>query len=361
MQSLCLCVKITMPETHQQTIKPLNLPERLNLLSQLGAYLRKGDERLDAVLHRTAHVNLWFTVENQKKAISAIAEHWLTREKLEQWAGRYQIPEPHVPKKVGLVLAGNIPLVGFHDVISVFVSGHRCLIKLSEKDPYLAPYLVKVMVQMNPAAASYFEFVEKLEGFDAVIATGSNNSSRYFEAYFGKYPHIIRKNRNGVAVLTGQESREELIRLGEDIFRYFGMGCRNISRLYVPKGYDFEFLLETLHEFRSIVLHEKYKNNFDYNTAIAMLNKTPYLANGCIILMENDSIVSPIASLYYTTYKDLKEVAEELGARKEEIQLVAAREGILDLPTLSFGQAQQPELWDYADGVDTIDFLTNLK
>lgn len=339
----------------------MDFTQRLNLLSHLGAYLRNGDERLDAVIHRTAHTNLWFTVENQHKAISAIAHQWLTAEKLARWTSRYQIPQPPVPQKVGLILAGNIPLVGFHDVISVFVAGHQSLIKLSEKDPYLLPHLVKVMAQMDPAAAPYFQFIERLQGFDAVIATGSNNSSRYFEAYFGKYPHIIRKNRNGVAVLTGEESREDLMRLGEDIFQYFGMGCRNVSRLYVPEGYDFDFLLETLHEYRSIVLHEKYRNNFDYNTAIALLNRTPYLANGCIVLMKNDSVVSPIAALYYTTYKDLRDVRTEIDARKEEIQLVAARDGILDLPTLPFGQAQQPELWDYADGVDTIEFLLELK
>ncbi|MCB0608210.1 MAG: acyl-CoA reductase [Lewinella sp.] len=339
----------------------MQLAERIALLARLGDYLRSKDERLEAVIHRTAHTNLWFTKENQWKAVDAIAEQWLRFEKLDQWLGNYDIPAERTARKVGLVLAGNIPLVGFHDVISVFATGHAAMIKLSEKDPYLLPFLVKVMTEMDERAASCFQFAERLEGFDAVIATGSNNSSRYFEAYFGKYPNIIRRNRNGVAVLTGLETPEELAALGEDIFRYFGLGCRNVSKLYVPEGYDFEPLLESLHEYRQIVLHDKYKNNFDYNTAIAMLNKTAYLSNGCLVLMEDTGIVSPIAAAYYQFYSDIETVEKEILDRSEEIQLVAARPGVLNAPTLPFGAAQEPELWDYADGVDTVAFLLGLK
>ncbi len=339
----------------------MQLAERIALLARLGDYLRSKDERLEAVIHRTAHTNLWFTKENQWKAVDAIAEQWLRFEKLDQWLGNYDIPAERTARKVGLVLAGNIPLVGFHDVISVFATGHTAMIKLSEKDPHLLPFLVKVMTEMDERAASCFQFAERLEGFDAVIATGSNNSSRYFEAYFGKYPNIIRRNRNGVAVLTGLETPEELAALGEDIFRYFGLGCRNVSKLYVPEGYDFEPLLESLHEYRQIVLHDKYKNNFDYNTAIAMLNKTAYLSNGCLVLMEDPGIVSPIAAAYYQFYSDIETVEKEILDRSEEIQLVAARPGVLNAPTLPFGAAQEPELWDYADGVDTVAFLLGLK
>ena len=339
----------------------MQLAERIALLARLGDYLRSKDERLEAVIHRTAHTNLWFTKENQWKAVDAIAEQWLRFEKLDQWLGNYDIPAERTARKVGLVLAGNIPLVGFHDVIAVFATGHTAMIKLSEKDPHLLPFLVKVMTEMDERAASCFQFAERLEGFDAVIATGSNNSSRYFEAYFGKYPNIIRRNRNGVAVLTGLETPEELAALGEDIFRYFGLGCRNVSKLYVPEGYDFEPLLESLHEYRQIVLHDKYKNNFDYNTAIAMLNKTAYLSNGCLVLMEDTGIVSPIAAAYYQFYSDIETVEKEILDRSEEIQLVAARPGVLNAPTLPFGAAQEPELWDYADGVDTVAFLLGLK
>ena len=339
----------------------MQLAERIALLARLGDYLRSKDERLEAVIHRTAHTNLWFTKENQWKAVDAIAEQWLRFEKLDQWLGNYDIPAERTARKVGLVLAGNIPLVGFHDVIALFATGQTAMIKLSEKDPYLLPFLVKVMTEMDERAASCFQFAERLEGFDAVIATGSNNSSRYFEAYFGKYPNIIRRNRNGVAVLTGLETPEELAALGEDIFRYFGLGCRNVSKLYVPEGYDFEPLLESLHEYRQIVLHDKYKNNFDYNTAIAMLNKTAYLSNGCLVLMEDTGIVSPIAAAYYQFYSDIETVEKEILDRSEEIQLVAARPGVLNAPTLPFGAAQEPELWDYADGVDTVAFLLGLK
>ncbi|HMQ60167.1 MAG TPA: acyl-CoA reductase [Flavilitoribacter sp.] len=335
----------------------MQLADRIALLARLGDYLRSKDERLEAVIHRTSFTNLWFTKENQWKAVEAIAEQWLRSEKLEQWLSRYEIPPETDAKKVGLVLAGNIPLVGFHDVVSVFATGHKAVIKLSEKDPYLLPFLVKVITEMDGRAAPYFRFVDRLEGFDAVIATGSNNSSRYFEAYFGKYPHIIRKNRNGIAILTGAETPEELAALGEDIFRYFGLGCRNVSKLYVPEGYDFEPLMETLHEYRQIVLHDKYRNNFDYNTAIAMLNKTAYLSNGCLVLMEDPGIVSPIAAAYYQFYSDIETVEKEILERSEEIQLVTARPGVLSSPTLPFGTAQEPALWDYADGVDTVAFL----
>lgn len=338
----------------------MKLEERLLALIELGARLRAPDEYREAVIHRTHFNNPWFTKENQRKAIQAIAQYFLSESKLKSWIAGYKIAEETPPKSVGLVMAGNIPLVGFHDVLCTFVAGHHALIKLSEKDKFLLPYIFRELAKIDSRTEAYFETVERLQDFDAVIATGSNNSARYFEQYFSPYPNIIRKNRNAIAVLDGTETAEELAAFGEDVFQYFGLGCRNVAKLYVPESYAFEPLLEALHEHREIVLHEKYKNNFDYNYAILVLNKEKYMANGCIILKESDEISSPIAGLNYEYYQDIQTVENTLQERKEEIQLVVAKDGLLPQKTYPFGAAQQPELSDYADGVDTLDFLLNL-
>lgn len=338
----------------------MTLVERIKALTALGQHLQQEDEYLQAVIKRTEYNNPWFTVENQNTAIQAIATEFLAPDKLQEWLNRYDITEPEIPKTVGLVLAGNIPLVGFHDILCVFVAGHKAKIKLSDKDKFLLPYLLKVLKDIDPRTEAYFKIVPQLKGFDAVIATGSNNSARYFEAYFGKYPNIIRKNRNGIAILDGEESTEELKALGQDVFQYFGLGCRNVSKLYVPRNYNFEPLLESLHEFRSIILHSKYKNNFDYNYALHVLNKAQYMANGCIILVEDASLTSRIASLHYEYYEDNQQLEKAVTARKDEIQCVVSRRSWGDLPSFAFGKAQEPALWDYADGVDTLAFLMEL-
>lgn len=333
------------------------LQERLDALIQLGQKLRAPDEYREAVMHRAYHHNKWFTVDNQRKALDAIAAQMLDPLKLRTWAGQYDIPEPAPTKTVGLVMAGNIPLVGWHDVQCVFVAGCRAMIKLSDKDQYLLPWLLKELEKTDPRTAAYFEIVERLSGFDTVIATGSNNTSRYFETYFSAWPHIIRRNRNAVAVLSGAESREDFLALGEDIFRFFGLGCRNVSKIYVPEGYDFQPLLEALHEFRQLALHDKYKNNYDYNYALYVLNKTPFYLAGSILLTENPVFSSRIGALHFAYYQDIKTLEKELQQHAEEIQCVVAATGLLPMETLPFGKAQEPELWEYADGVDTMQFL----
>lgn len=339
----------------------MTIQERIFALIELGKHLRGKDEYLEAIMHRTYHHNKWFTLESQQQAVQSIGRYFLDEQKIRQWADRYDIPETTDPvRKVGLVMAGNVPLVGFHDVISVFLAGHKALIKLSDKDPYLLPYLLKLLDRIDQRAGDYFELVEHLRGFDAVIATGSNNSSRYFDYYFADIPSIIRKNRNAVAVLSGEESEGELKALGEDVFQYFGLGCRNVAKIYVPENYTFDPLLEALHEYREIVLHNKYKNNFDYNLAIQVLNKVPYRSNGCIILLEKKEIQSRVGEMYFEYYSDLGALEEEIERRKEEIQCVVSKEGLLSRPTLPFGKAQQPELWDYPDGVDTVEFLLKI-
>lgn len=337
----------------------MTLSERIEVLGQLGDHLLGKDEYLEAVMKRTAFHNGWFTEDSQQEAIRELAVQMLNRDRLREWLSRYQLAESS-PKKVGIVMAGNIPLVGFHDWLCVFVSGHQAQVKLSEKDPFLFPYLMKILERLDERTLAYTEVTERLHGFEAVIATGSNNSARYFEAYFSKYPNIIRKNRNGLAVLTGDETLEELRALGKDIFRYYGLGCRNVAKLYVPEGYDFDPLLEALHEYREVVLNTKYKNNFDYNYALFVLNKTEFKANGCILLVEAPALQSRIACLHYEFYSSLEEVTKEIQARESEVQCTVAKSGALPIPAFSFGKAQEPALWDYPDGADTLAFLASL-
>jgi hypothetical protein len=339
----------------------MTLNERIDVLARLGDYLAgPEDEFLTALMKRTEFNNGWFTLENQDRALQAIREQYLDRERLQAWISGYSIAPASAPKTVGLVLAGNIPLVGIHDILPVFLAGHRAQIKLSSKDPYVLPYLLKLLGKFDQRATDYLSIVEHLKGFNAIIATGSNNSARYFEAYFGKYPHIIRRNRNAVAVLTGEETEAQLRALGDDVFSYFGLGCRNVSKLYVPRDYDFTPLLEVFHEWKTLQNHVKWKNNFDYNFALLTLNKESFYHNGAIILREDEGMASHITGLYYAPYDDLASVAAELERREDEIQLVVAREGLLRRDTFHFGQAQLPKLTDYADGVDTMAFLTEL-
>ncbi len=340
----------------------MTLSERIDALSILGKRLLEPSDEREAVLRRTASNNSWFTIDNQSQAISEIAMHFLNKEKLENWVKIYdylQTPsEKRQPKTVGLVMAGNIPLVGFHDILCVFVSGNKAKIKISDKDPFLLPYLFQILKDIDPRTADFLQITEGfLKDFDAVIATGSNNSARYFEAYFGKYPHIIRKNRNAVAILRGSETAEDLELLGKDVFTYFGLGCRNVSKIYVPNGYNFHPLLTAFHEFREIVQHDKYKNNFDYNFTLLILNKIKHEANGCILMRESTDLASPIAGLYFEYYDDLTDLKINLWQRRDEIQLIVAKEEVEGLPTFYFGEAQKPSLTDYADGVDTMSFL----
>ncbi len=335
----------------------LTLEERLQLLIRLGNHLQGTDEFLDALIHRTSFHNGWFTKENQQRALQAIARQFLDEQALRKWIDSYHWREPNHPLNVGIVMAGNIPLVGFHDLLCTFVSGHRAQVKLSDRDPFVLPYFIQLLGRWDERAGSYFSVVERLKQYDAVIATGSNNTARYFEAYFGKVPHIIRRNRHGVAVLTGEETPDELHALGKDVFRYFGLGCRNVSKLYVPRDYNFDPLLESLHTYNQIINHPKYKNNFDYNYALLVLNKEPFKSNGCVMLLEHPDIQSRISQLHYSYYDRIASVDQELSERQDQIQLVVSSSRQLEHPVISFGQAQEPGLPDYADGVDTLEFL----
>jgi hypothetical protein len=279
----------------------------------------------------------------------------LSRDKLEKWLSAYPIEMPANPKTVGIVMAGNIPMVGFHDLLSVMVSGHNALIKLSSKDHVLLTWLLKKLFGLDEDWKNRITVSDLLRGMDAVIATGSNNSSRYFEYYFAKYPHIVRRNRGSVAVLTGDESEDDLKRLGFDMLSYFGLGCRNVSKLLVPEGYSFDFLFESIMPFRYVIDHNKYKNNYDYNRTLLLMNKEPHLANEFLMLREDDRIVSPVAMVHYETYKTEDELNKILLKDEQNIQCVAGSDFI------PFGKTQSPELWDYADGVDTMKFLLGMN
>ena len=300
----------------------------------------------------------WFTPEQVQFSVQSWAKA-LTEDNLNQWLSNYDFSK-NEPKKVGLVLAGHIPLVGFHDFLSVLISGHDVLVKTSSNDQYLLKFLANYLIAVEPNLNSKITFVEgKLEGFDAVIATGSNNTARYFEYYFKDKPSIIRKNRNSVAVLDGTETFEDLVGLGEDIFRYFGLGCRNVSKLFVPKGYNFDNFFKAMYEYRDVIQYEKYANNYDYNKAVFLMSNFQLLDNEFLTIKEDVSYASPISSVFYEFYENLEEIATRLNADAEQIQCVVSKNLIPN--SVTFGQTQQPKLWDYADNVDTLAFLNSLK
>ncbi|WP_144892417.1 acyl-CoA reductase [Flavobacterium tiangeerense] len=301
--------------------------------------------------------NGWYTPENVYFSIQSWSKA-LTAENLDQWLSAYTL-ENQNPKNIALVLAGNIPLVGFHDFLSVVITGNNVIVKTSSNDQHLLPFLAKYLIAVAPPLANTIRFVEgKLENFDAVIATGSNNTARYFEYYFKDKPSIIRKSRNSVAVLTGTENKEELTALGEDIFRYFGLGCRNVSKLFVPKGYNFDTFFEAIFEYQDVIHYEKYANNYDYNKAVFLMSNFKLLDNGFLTIKEDQSHASPISSVFYEYYEDLPALQTKLDSENELLQCIVSGGCIEN--SISFGQTQNPQLWDYADNIDTISFLLNI-
>ncbi|MCX6350443.1 MAG: acyl-CoA reductase [Bacteroidetes bacterium] len=335
----------------------MNLQQRLAALSTLGEriiYNTKNNIWEERFSRATAE-NGWFTKENIERSLLAIAENYLQPTKLEEWLSNYEIKETN-PKTIALVMAGNIPLVGFHDLISVLASGNKAMLKLSSKDEVLPKLLINELIDINGEFKDSIIIADRLADFDAVIATGSNNSARYFEYYFGKYPHIIRSSRNSVAVMSGEETNEELFNLGKDIFSYFGLGCRNVCKLYIPIGYDLVRLLDNLSSYKDIINFHKYQNNYMYHLSLFLLNKQPHLDTGFLILKEDERIASPTSVIFYEYYTDRQALQEKLGLEKDKIQCIVAKDGIVDNP-IPFGNTQQPELWDYADGIDTMKFL----
>jgi hypothetical protein len=310
--------------------------------------------------------NKWFTVANQQLALQAIIDHYLSEPLLNEWTNQYFSGDQTFPnpKKVALIPAGNIPLVGFHDILCVFLTGHNLVIKYSEKDQVLTPFVVRKLKELSAKNGLDWkvEEVEQMKDFDAVIATGSNNTARYFEYYFSKYPNIIRSNRNGIAVLDGKEDDNDLAALGKDVFQYFGLGCRNISKLYVPTNYNFDPLLKALYEYKEVMWHEPYKNNFDYNYAVHSLGQEAFIANGCILIKEAHAIPSRIGVLHFEYYESLPVLRNKLASQLDSIQCLVSKTplSIESIESFSFGEAQSPNLLNYADGVDTMAFLLSL-
>ena len=331
----------------------MNLQKRLELLQKLKNYLDENGEEWQEVKHKAAAYNGWFIPEFIDVAVQNICSEFLNQEKLEKWTNHYHLDDNITGKNIGLVMAGNIPLVGFHDFLCVFVSGHNQTIKLSSKDDVLLKHLVQKLYNWNDAVKNNISLAEMLKGCDAYIATGSNNSARYFEQYFAKYPSIIRRNRTSVAILDGTESIEELNKLSDDVHLFFGLGCRNVTKIFVPEGYDFVPLLRAFDKYKYFADHNKFKNNYDYQLSIALMNNIYYMTNDNTLLIESEEIFSAISQLNYSFYKEVKKIESAL-KENNDVQCITGHKHV------AFGSAQQPGLFDYADGLDTMQFLLTL-
>ena len=353
----------------------MNLEQRIESFAALGTFFKQfSNSKIEKIedsefnnlffnafemqIKRAHQFNGWFNKPNVLKAFESWSDA-LTIENLTKWTSKYTFNDISEPKNIAIIMAGNIPLVGFHDFLSVLISGHNVIAKQSSNDKHFLPLIAKFLEHHNSNFKNKITFTEgKLTSFNAVIATGSNNTSRYFEHYFGKYPNIIRKNRNSVAILTGNESKKELEGLGEDIFQYFGLGCRSVSKIFVPKEYNFDALFNALYKFNDIINYKKYENNYDYNKAVYLMSLFKLQENGFIMLKEDNSYASPIATLFYEYYNSKEQLLTKLDLDKDKIQCVVSSENVVGF--VKFGETQHPKLWNYADDVDTIAFLLNI-
>ena len=335
-------------------------PKKLiNALKNLGLLMTNPVQELETIVDIAQHHNAWFTPDEVKKSLLSLGE-MLNENELERWFSSIKMTKN--PKKVGLILAGNIPMVGFHDVICVLATGNIALIKMSSSDDKLLPAIIKQLIIIEPSIANHIQYIDRLKDFDAIIATGSNNSSRYFDYYFGKVPNIIRKNRNSVAILSGYESTADIEDLGHDIFDYFGLGCRNVSKMYVPRGYEMKNFFEPLEKYQPIINHFKYNNNYDYNKSIYLVNAVKHLDNGFLLVKEDTSFTSPLAVLFYEEYDSLTEIEKLIEKESGHIQCVVSVMNLnLQKDAIGFGHSQHPKLWDYADDVNTIAFLERIE
>jgi hypothetical protein len=355
----------------------MEFKQRIALVKSLGYRLKQLSERMvqsgpekdpefGLWLDQVKAKNPWFTTGSMAMALE-VWSNALLPEAVDRWVAAYPMMETdRLPRTIGVINAGNIPFVGLHDLLCVFMSGHHYQGKNASEDPFLLPMIVKEMATIDPTVSDVVRFVDKLSGMDAVIATGSNNSARYFESYFGKYPHVIRKNRNAIALITGFETGEELAELGKDIFSYYGLGCRNVSKLYIPVDYDLSLFFESIYGYHEVMNHHKYMNNFDYHHAVYLLKQIPFLQNNFLILKEDEMIASPLAVVHYERYDNWERLLEKIGKQEEEIQCIAVSSNTqinkekCNSPVVPFGQTQAPTLDDYADGVDTMKFLLEI-
>jgi hypothetical protein len=333
----------------------MNIERRITAFAALGDFVLKNPVSLQEIVNKTFIYNTWFTIDNINQALQNIAIEFLNKEKLENWISGYGSKiTTHDTKTIAIVAAGNIPMVAFHDILCVLISGNKLQLKLSEKDQYLLPFLLEQLINIEPDYKELISIQFKLEKFDAIIATGSNNTAKHFAYYFGKYKNIIRRNRNSVAILTGEETKEDIENLGHDIFDYFGLGCRNVSKIFVPEKYDLYSLKDGLTKHIGVNQHNQYMNNLDYQRTLYLMNQTPLIDIDFINIVENNSLHSPISCLHVERYKTLEDVNKNIAEQTENIQCVVGK-GYLE-----FGKSQQPGLSDYADNVDTMEFILNL-
>jgi len=331
----------------------MNIKDRIRAFSKLEDEIQQlSADEIDHLASSAHNLNGWFTRESVTQALEGI-RYMLDEKKLASWVQAYDLGDV-TPRVVGIVMAGNIPLVGFHDLLSVLISGHFAAIKPSSDDHFLTQTIVDWIIEIEPRFKKNIEIREKLTNIDAVIATGSDNTARYFEYYFRDIPNVIRKNRTSVAILTGEESGDELKGLGQDIFSYYGLGCRNVSKVFTPKGYDIREVFPHFEPYQEVINHHKYRNNYDYYKSIYLVNKAPHLDTGFLLVNSTNELVSPISVLFHQAYDSVENLQKILDDQRDKIQCIAGQGFV------PFGKAQQPELWDYADDVDTLKFLTQL-
>lgn len=334
----------------------MNLEARITAFSKLGSRISTLNKvEREQIYEHASLTNGWFTSTSVQTALDGIVL-FLDKKTLQQWTSRYPIPASE--KLVGIAMAGNIPLVGFHDLLCVLISGHRALVKLSSQDA-LIEVMIKWLIEIEPRFAEKIVIEERLNAAEAMIATGSDNTSRYFEYYFRNRPHIIRKNRSSCAIIMGEEPTEVLSELGKDVFTYFGLGCRNVAKVFVPEDYTFIKLLDSWAPYKEIINHHKYVNNYDYQKSILLINQTPFLDNGFVLLTESANLVSPISVLFFERYLDQVDLQQKIQSHTDKLQCVVAANAWYP-NSVAFGKAQQPEVWDYADNVDTMKFLASV-
>ena len=345
----------------------IDLQQRVAAFSSLGIFInnvlqKQDDSAFEELCYKAESKNPWFTFESIVKALKGIARI-LQKSDLELWVQSYPFLVQKRPSKViAVIMAGNIPLVGFHDALTVLMSGNTLLGKLSSKDDVLLPWLMNQLIKIEPAFDSKLRFETNIiKDFDAVIATGSSNSSRYFDYYFKKYPSIIRKNRVSVAVLNGQETDQDIERLADDIFSYFGLGCRNVSKIFIPEHFDLVSFIAHFDNYSKVCNHNKYLNNYEYNKSIYLLNQDAHLDNGYALFKEDEKIFSPIAVVFYEKYKEIRNLDSWLERNRDDIQCVVSNEELLQFKTVHFGTSQMPSVFDYADNIDTMSFIETLN